>query len=258
MKERVRFEDLLPAVRSLVAYDLVKRIGMKKNEAARILNLTPSAVSQYIEGKRGGSWVKKIKSSEESMLIIRELADRISDRHSRTDERGFLTELLDASYQVLSTITGGREVVRQVVKQRRDRMDIDEARKRRLMEILRNRLQSEQLAAQRSMILAISSKSDVARSLFRQIATDSLRHADIATTLLSYLQGEAKSVDVPTPKDIERIMRDEEAADDPAIFELKSVKDPAITLLIESIEADEEKHLRLLKGMLELSKRRGS
>lgn len=255
MKERVRFEDLLPAVRSLVAFDLVKRMGLRKNEAARILNLTPSAVSQYMEGKRGGSWVKKIRSSNESILVIRELADRISERHSRAGERGFLTELLDASYQILSIFAGGREAVKHAVKEGREDIGLDKAKKNRLMEILRSRLQSEQLAAQRSMILAISSKSDIARSLFRQIATDSLRHADIATTLLSYLQGEAKTVDVPAPKDIERIIRDEEAADDPAIFELKRVKDPAITLLVESIEADEEKHLKLLKGMLGLSKK---
>lgn len=44
--------DVLPALRAAVAVELV-RSGVSQVEAARMLEIAPSAVSQYISGKRG-------------------------------------------------------------------------------------------------------------------------------------------------------------------------------------------------------------
>jgi hypothetical protein len=44
--------DVLPAIRSAIAVELVQ-CGVPQIEAARMLELAPSAVSQYISGKRG-------------------------------------------------------------------------------------------------------------------------------------------------------------------------------------------------------------
>ena len=44
--------DVLPAIRAALAAELVRN-GVSQQEVARLLELAPSAVSQYISGKRG-------------------------------------------------------------------------------------------------------------------------------------------------------------------------------------------------------------
>ncbi len=44
--------DVLPALRAAVAVELVEN-GVSQVEAARMLEIAPSAVSQYLSGKRG-------------------------------------------------------------------------------------------------------------------------------------------------------------------------------------------------------------
>jgi uncharacterized protein len=44
--------DVLPALRAAVAVELVRN-GVSQVEAARMLEIAPSAVSQYLSGKRG-------------------------------------------------------------------------------------------------------------------------------------------------------------------------------------------------------------
>jgi uncharacterized protein len=44
--------DVLPAIRAAIAVELVRN-GVTQVEAARMLEIAPSAVSQYISGKRG-------------------------------------------------------------------------------------------------------------------------------------------------------------------------------------------------------------
>jgi predicted transcriptional regulator len=44
--------DVLPAIRAALAAELVKQ-GVSRQEVARLLDTAPSAVSQYLSGKRG-------------------------------------------------------------------------------------------------------------------------------------------------------------------------------------------------------------
>jgi len=44
--------DVLPAIRAAIAVELVG-LGVSQVEAARMLQIAPSAVSQYLSGKRG-------------------------------------------------------------------------------------------------------------------------------------------------------------------------------------------------------------
>jgi predicted transcriptional regulator len=44
--------DVLPAIRAAIAVELV-RCGVSQVESARMLEIAPSAVSQYLSGKRG-------------------------------------------------------------------------------------------------------------------------------------------------------------------------------------------------------------
>jgi uncharacterized protein len=44
--------EVLPAIRAAIAVELV-RCGVSQAEASRMLDIAPSAVSQYLSGKRG-------------------------------------------------------------------------------------------------------------------------------------------------------------------------------------------------------------
>ncbi|HXX54958.1 MAG TPA: transcriptional regulator [Methanoregula sp.] len=61
--------DVLPAIRAAIAVELVK-CGVSQVEAARMLEIAPSAVSQYLSGKRG----YRIEFENDVKLSIEHLA----------------------------------------------------------------------------------------------------------------------------------------------------------------------------------------
>ncbi|GBC75583.1 hypothetical protein HRbin06_00901 [archaeon HR06] len=225
-------EKLLPAIRALLAEKLVKDFKFSKMEAAKALNLTPSAVSQYLKGTRGNTKILKEKYN----LIIDDLAKRVAEDYKKYRVSLKLTHLLDAAYQIISF-----------------RPLKEDIKKDRWMNLLTSRLQAEHLAAQRNMSLALTVKNPLVKNLFRQIASDSLRHADIVSSLIDYLdKGEDLKMDPLSKKDIEEILKEEEEAKEASLEELKAIN-PLVKLLIEVIEQDEEKHLKILRGLVNLS-----
>jgi hypothetical protein len=62
--------DVLPSIRAAIAEELVKR-GISQKEVAKMLGITPPAVSQYVSKKRGYS----IEFREDIRESIRRLAD---------------------------------------------------------------------------------------------------------------------------------------------------------------------------------------
>ncbi len=61
--------DVLPAIRAAVVRELVDQ-GVSQLEASRLLGLAPSAISQYLSGKRG----YRIEFEDEVKVSINELA----------------------------------------------------------------------------------------------------------------------------------------------------------------------------------------
>jgi len=225
-------EKLLPAIRALLAEKLVKEFKFSKIEAAKALNLTPSAISQYLKGTRGNTRILKEKYS----LIIDDLAKRVAEDYKKYKVSLKLTHLLDAAYQIISF-----------------RPLKEDIKKDKWINLLTSRLQAEHLAAQRNMSLALTVKNPLVKNLFRQIASDSLRHADIVSSLIDYLdKGEDLKMDPLSKKDIEEILKEEEEAKEASLEELKTIN-PLVKLLIEVIESDEEKHLKILRGLVNLS-----
>lgn len=61
--------DFLPALRSLLAKELIKKYKLKQEEAAKRLKVSQGAISQYYKAKRG----MKIKLLEKDKSIIEEI-----------------------------------------------------------------------------------------------------------------------------------------------------------------------------------------
>ena len=69
--------DVLPAIRAAIAVELV-RYGVSQVEAARMLEIAPSAVSQYISGKRG----YRIEFENDVKRSIERLAEDLKNKES--------------------------------------------------------------------------------------------------------------------------------------------------------------------------------
>jgi hypothetical protein len=67
--------DILPAIRAAIAVELVK-CGVSQVEAARMLEIAPSAVSQYLSGKRG----YRIEFENDVKRSIEQLAEDLKDK----------------------------------------------------------------------------------------------------------------------------------------------------------------------------------
>ena len=67
--------DVLPAIRAAIAVELV-RCGVSQVKAARMLEIAPSAVSQYLSGKRG----YRIEFEDEVKKSIAMLAQEMIDK----------------------------------------------------------------------------------------------------------------------------------------------------------------------------------
>jgi predicted transcriptional regulator len=48
-----RPEQFFPRIRAQLAYRLVEKYGLKKSVVAQVIGVSPSAVTQYLEGRRG-------------------------------------------------------------------------------------------------------------------------------------------------------------------------------------------------------------
>lgn len=234
-------ESVLAGVRAMLAEELVGR-DFTQRDVARALGITPSAVTLYARGRRGKKLADRIRSLHELSLIARELADQIADRKRRGEQIDEFPLILDAAYRIMRLVS--QEPKREVKLKRRDDRHLD---------LLRARIEQEQLAAQRNMTLAVATKDEITRILFRQIATDSMRHADTIGAVISYLQKPTQRRPVKDEVvQIEAMIREEESATEQPIK--IDGADSAVKLLLNSIDMDEEKHSRLLKGLLEIDR----
>jgi len=79
--------DLVPAIRASLAIELVKR-GQSQAASAKLLGIAPSAVSQYISGKRG----YRIEFQGETKELIEKLAQDLIE--NRVDDN-FVARICD-------------------------------------------------------------------------------------------------------------------------------------------------------------------
>jgi len=80
-------EDVLPAIRSILARELKNEYGLKQREIADKLDLTQPAVSQYLNQARADTeTVKKIEQDPQTYLLIRDASEKALDNEKYTEE----------------------------------------------------------------------------------------------------------------------------------------------------------------------------
>ncbi len=223
---------LVTAIKAALSQILVSK-GLSVNETARILRITPAAVSMYISRKRG-SFADQILSNEHIRRILDSYANTLVMRHREGLISDLGPEIEDLKRQV------------RMVMEASDVVGEDEARR-----LIRERITLEHETAERAMALAYMTKNPLVRSILMQIATDSLRHAHILTIIAENF-GEA---DIDLDVDQLKQLADEERDMHSALNRIVGSDNPLVNILLQSIMRDELKHYELVASLLGLKKR---
>ncbi len=229
-------------MQALVARELVEGFGLPERQAAALLGIVPSSVSQYLSGKRLGPQLARYVDNEGARRIARQTAQQLMS--APAGSQAILGAAIALGELENSKPRGSGSA------------QTDAARssvRREAPRWLRNRIVGEQNAVAECMRLAQRSRDELTRALFRQIASDSLRHAEIVASLAAYLDRGVASI-IPTGvtrADVEGLIAREHAAEENIGADLGSDLGGVMKILWESMEADERKHELLLQRLLE-------
>ncbi len=229
-------------MQALVARELVQGMGLPERRAAELLGIVPSSVSQYLSGKRLGPALQAYLGRDEARAIARRTAQRLVAGAPAT------ATVLEAAIAL-----GERFRTRPARPRKPAPGALSPELQRKVPLWLRNRITGEQNAVAECMRLAQRSRDELTRALFRQIASDSLRHAEIVASLAGHLDRGASSSPPTgiTRADVAHLIRREHEAEATSEIDLGPELGGVMRILWESMEADEKKHERLLQLLLD-------
>lgn len=229
----MKVEEVLPTLRAHLAALLVSKYGLSKKEAAASLGVTPAAVTQYLKGRRGIMFRGILK--DEVLLVVEELTRRIAGGLERSAVE---LNLLDVAKQIISFSRGlgARPSVKEELSELALRLN-----SRRILEIK---------TAQRCLRASDKLRDELLELLLRQIAADSLRHADIVSHILARLDRLNEPIFSAT--DLDTLRNVLEIEDDTVGRSLECLREcsPVVKALLRSIDMDEDKHTEILKAAL--------
>lgn len=237
----MRIEEIVSGIRAVLAMRLVRDHGFSRKRVAEVLGISQPTITLYLSRRRASSSAKRIAESEIARRYLDELIEKILSR-------GMLTEgeLYDAAFNIKRALELSEKI--EIVPSEAS------GEVARILEFLRRRVQAEQESAEEFMKLAISLKDDLARMIFRALASDCLRHADILMTLISAIE-RGGTVDISRLKrmDIEALLRKEEEAHIGGLEEVEGLLPEGFsTLIVEFIKSDEEKHSKVLRRIISM------
>ncbi|HTW40213.1 MAG TPA: hypothetical protein VMF04_05085 [Thermoplasmata archaeon] len=229
-------------MQALIARELVEGFGLSERQTAVLLGIVPSSVSQYLSGKRLGPTLSKFLDDDLARGLARRTAEQLMS--GATASRA----VLEASIAL-----GERAAPRGRTAARAPDAGLKPEVRRKIPGWLRDRIAGEQNAVAECMRLAQRSRDELTRALFRQIASDSLRHAEIVASLAAYLdRGVATSTPTGiTRADVDDLIRREREAEETSEIDLGPELGGMMRILWESMESDERKHERLLELLLD-------
>lgn len=227
-------------IQALVARELVEGFRFSSRRAAARLGIAPSAISQYLSGHRMKVELSDRPRRPEEERLIRQAAQELSMSSEPT--RAASAIILEAALKCAALEERGSAPVERA---------LDRPRERLLRQRLRARIRAEQRAVADCMWLAQKSRDELTRAVFRQIASDSLRHAEIAASIESQL---ARGISRTAPsgvrrEEVDRMIAREHRAEAASGAGLGADLGGVMRLLWESMEADERKHDALLQHL---------
>lgn len=224
-------EEAFPRIRALLTHKLVKKYGLKKSLVAHVMGVSPSAVTQYLAGRRG---------RRQSDAKLAEEIEGLAARVARKIELGLVEAAASEVQAYLNQLISPKPAQPQ---------QIEGSLLEEIINSLRSRMELEEEAARKALELSSRATSPLAKLLLKQMAVDSLRHADIINMVIVALRsGGDTSINAPDATLISQMSIFESLSEAQKLSETPIASlSPAIRALLLSIDMDEEKHEKLLK-----------
>ncbi|MGA7860250.1 MAG: hypothetical protein WCB19_00130 [Thermoplasmata archaeon] len=244
-RKRTAATSWVQVFQALAAREGVEHLGLSSRRMAELLGLAPSAVSQYLSGKRLDRGFPQFAADERAQAIIRPAVERLIAAHG--EGRGPTRIVLESAASLSELSQSPERAPRASFPRDETALPI-----RQLTKQLRLRVKAEQVAVTQCMRLAQRAGDELTRTILRQIASDSLRHAEIVASLGPYIERGVSGAFVAgiTPKEIQALIEGERRAEAQADMELGRHLKGTMAILVASMEADERKHADLLQGLL--------
>ena len=234
------------AARAAIAIELVNEQKKSNKDVSVALGITPSAISQYVKGKRGSSLRKNMGKLQEFEKSVKDTAITIA-RLMEINEYDRCQGTILKIAQELAGISSEGNKTGNVSKEGYPNI--------RIKATLAERIKRDHGSAVFFLGFAQNTNNYFARVLFRQIATDSLRHADILQTLLEMVDKppitESRKISMEM---VDKLLEKEREENEIPINGIKKRLGPEADLLIESIEMDHKEHMILLRKFRDLMK----
>jgi len=241
---KIRFDELLSSLRAyLTAYLIDKNIP--KKEIATILGITPSSISHYIKGRRGKIKKKFLETFENDLEVKIMLKSFINDTIKRR-ELGITSEyyLINLAYEIYSHLESSK--VSEEIKKAKYKIES-------VKKLLRDRINLEMDASKRCLKMVNLTKDDFLKLILRSIASDSIRHAEILSLILSKIEGKVEiSFEKLSKEFLKEMLNIEEESKEEMLKDIIENDHPLTKVLLLSIDIDEEKHAKIIKEMLKI------
>jgi len=247
-EERTASSSWVQLVQALVAREGVEQFGLSSRRVADLLGLAPSAVSQYLSGKRVEKRFLAYANNERARAIARRTVEALIE--AQEAGAGPARPVLEGAV-ALSEIP--QPAARRTPTGPGAAAEVASPQLRELAKWLRERVKAEQVAVTQCMRLAQRARDELTRALLRQIASDSLRHAEIVASLAPYIDRGVSGAYASgiTRKEVEALIEGERKAEAQADARSARHLQGTMAILIASMEADERKHTDLLRSLLD-------
>lgn len=241
LSDFMQIEEIIKALRISVCWELTERMEYTNSETAKILGITPAAISLYSTGKRGSGLSDKIRSSKKLYKIASSLAEDLSDDYRKGNPK-VNKRLIEAAEKLLPYIEKTTQT---------NNTDLKSVNR-----ILRERLIEEQKSANELSNISVKFKDEALKQLISTMEIDSIRHGEMVAAIMERLNKHESAITFTKAdkKAIDKLIEDEESVDDEKFSEIKSDVDPISRILIESIESDERKHVEMLRKLSKIMK----
>jgi len=241
--EMTNEERLIPEIRARLAKKLAHQ-GLRVSEIARVLRVTQPAVTQYLKGRRGVA----LQGITKIDILLDPLAEKLGQR-SREGLGVETAELLETARQII-VMNSGKVIASH---------EHQDPGLGKLLELLGGRLRLELDAAEKYLELAKRASDNYTKLLLRMIAADSIRHGDVISQLMSWLEtGGSSEGSIPDESLLKSMLSLEDSAGEASLTKEVEVDHPVARLLLRWIDIDEGKHEKMLSGLVSLSKKRRS
>ena len=236
MSEIKNVEKILPAVRSLLAKELINNHKVSKADVSKILGISPAAVTQYTKNKRGG-YADELEKNKEILPIIASLAEHFANKKKEEREMRRNMTIIETSENIIAIINN------QGIKDKKSQSDPK-------TKILQDRVEAELREARISLNMANKIEDGFGKLLFKGLASDSIRHAEIVSQVIRDQEtvGSFK-LDRQLKKYLKQMIEEEENASEQLMTKLVKTSHPAVRALLQSIDQDEMKHKKMLKSL---------